>query len=59
MRSKLATVALAGALGITGVVGAALVAPALSYAATGDSTALDDHVASLRTPWRDWCPTGR
>ncbi len=48
MRSKLATVALAGALGITGVVGAALVAPALSYAATGDSTALDDHVASLK-----------
>jgi hypothetical protein len=48
MRSKLATVALAGALGITGVVGAALVAPALSYAATGDSTALDDRVASLK-----------
>ena len=48
MRSKLATVALAGALGITGVVGAALVAPALSYAATGDSSALDDRVTSLK-----------
>lgn len=47
MRSKLATVALAGALGLTGVVGAALAAPALSYAATGDGTALDDRVASL------------
>jgi len=52
MRSKLATVALVGALvgalGITGVAGAALAAPALSYAATGDSSALDDRVASLR-----------
>lgn len=48
MRSKLATVALAGALGITGVAGAALAAPALSYAATGDATALDDRVASLK-----------
>ena len=48
MRNKLATVALAGALGLTGVVGAALAAPALSYAATGDATALDDRVASLR-----------
>ena len=48
MRSKLATVALAGALGITGVAGAALVAPALSYAATGDGTALEERVASLR-----------
>jgi hypothetical protein len=49
MRSKLATVALAGALGITGVVGAALAAPALSYAATGDSAALEDRVASLKS----------
>lgn len=52
MRSKLATIALsgalAGALGITGVVGAALVAPALSYAATGDGAALQDRVASLK-----------
>ena len=48
MRKKLATVALAGALGITGVAGAVLAAPALSYAAPGDATALDDRVASLR-----------
>lgn len=47
MRSKLATVALVGALGLTGVAGAVLVAPALSYAATGDSTALDERVSSL------------
>jgi hypothetical protein len=48
MRSKIATLALAGALGLTGVAGAALGAPALSYAATGDSTALEDRVASLK-----------
>lgn len=48
MRTKIATVALAGALGVTGVVGATLVTPALSYAATGDSAALEDRVASLR-----------
>jgi hypothetical protein len=48
MRKKLVTVALAGALGITGVVGAALAAPALSYAATGDSAALEGRVASLK-----------
>lgn len=48
MRSKLVTIALAGALGTTGVVGAALVAPALSYAAPGEGTALQDRVASLR-----------
>ena len=47
MRTKLATLALAGALGVTGVAGAALVAPAVSYAATGDSTALDARVTSL------------
>ena len=47
MRTKLATFALAGALGVTGVAGAALVAPAVSYAATGDSTALDARVASI------------
>ncbi len=47
MRKKLVTIALGGALGITGVVGAALAAPALSYAATGDGTALQDRVASL------------
>ena len=48
MRSKLATIALAGALGMTGLAGAVLGAPALSYAATGDATALDDRVASLQ-----------
>ena len=47
MRSKLATFALAGAVGLTGVAGAALVAPALSYAATGDSTALSNRVAAI------------
>lgn len=49
MRSKLATVALAGALGLTGVVGAALTGPAVSYAATGDASALDERVSSLRS----------
>lgn len=48
MRSKLATFALAGAVGLTGVAGVALVAPALSYAATGDSTALEDRVSSVK-----------
>jgi hypothetical protein len=48
MRTKLATYALAGALGVSGVAGAALVAPAVSYAATGDSTALDARITSLR-----------
>lgn len=40
MRTKLATFALAGALGLTGAAGVALLAPAVSYAATGDSTAI-------------------
>ncbi len=48
MRTKLATYALAGALGLFGVAGAALVAPAVSYATTGDSTALDASVTSLK-----------
>ena len=48
MRKKLATCALAGALGLTGVAGAALVAPAVSYAATGDSTALQSRVTSIK-----------
>lgn len=47
MRTTLATCALAGALGITGVAAGALLAPAVSYAATGDSTALDARVTSL------------
>jgi len=48
MRTKLATVALAGTLGLTGVAGAALLIPAVSYAATGDSTALTERVASIK-----------
>ncbi len=48
MRSKLATYALAGALGLTGVAGAALVAPTVSYAVTGDSTAIADRVTSIK-----------
>jgi hypothetical protein len=48
MRTKLATYALAGTLGLAGVTGAALVAPAVSYAATGDGTALDARVTSLK-----------
>ncbi|MCY7365439.1 MAG: hypothetical protein LH469_09055, partial [Frankiaceae bacterium] len=48
MRTKLATVALAGALGLTGVAGAALLTPAVSYAATGDSTALTERVESVK-----------
>ena len=47
MRKKLATYALAGALGCTGVAGAALLAPAVSYAATGNSTALSARVSSI------------
>jgi hypothetical protein len=48
MRMKLATYALAGALGLTGVAGAVLVAPAVSHAATGDSAALERRVSSLK-----------
>jgi len=48
MRNKLATYALVGALGLTAVAGAALAAPAVSYAATGDSAALDSRVSSLK-----------
>jgi hypothetical protein len=48
MRTTLATYALAGALGLSGVAGAAFVAPAVSYAATGDSTALDARITSLK-----------
>jgi hypothetical protein len=47
MRTKLATCALAGVLAVSGVAGAALVAPAVSYAATGDSTALDARVTAI------------
>lgn len=47
MRSKLATAALATAIGLTGLGGAVVLAPAVSYAATGDSTALTDRVTSL------------
>ena len=47
MRTKLATYAVAGALGLTGVAGAALAVPAVSYAATGDSSALESRVSSI------------
>lgn len=40
MRTKLATFALAGTLGLSGAAGVALLTPAVSYAATGDSTAI-------------------
>ncbi len=54
MRTKLATFALAGALaGALGLTGAALLAPAVSYAASGDSstfaTTLEDALAGLVT----------
>lgn len=39
MRTTLATAALIGTLGLTGVAGAALLTPAVSYAATGTTTA--------------------
>lgn len=39
MRTTLTTFALAGALGLSGAAGVALLTPAVSYAATGDSTA--------------------
>lgn len=45
MRNKLATYALAAAVGLTGIAGAALVAPAVSLAAPGDSTRLDKRVS--------------
>lgn len=48
MRNKLATYALAAAVGLTGVAGAALIAPAISYAATGDSSALESRVTSIK-----------
>ena len=48
MRKKLAAIALAGTLGLTGAAGAALLVPAASYAATGDSTALTERVTSLK-----------
>lgn len=48
MRNKIATYALAGALGLSGIAGAVLLAPAASYAATGDSTALESRVSTLR-----------
>lgn len=48
MRTKLATAAMIGTLSLTGVAGAALLAPAVSYAATGSTAAVTDRVASLR-----------
>lgn len=48
MLSRLATGALVGAIGVTGLVGAALVVPAVSYAATGDSSALSNRVDRIK-----------
>lgn len=48
MRTKLASLALAGALGVSGAAGVALLAPTLSYAATGDSSALTERVTALK-----------
>ena len=47
MRTRLSTFALAGTLGLSGLAGAALIAPAVSYAATGDSTALTSLKSAL------------
>ncbi|TAL12701.1 MAG: hypothetical protein EPN99_16625 [Frankiales bacterium] len=51
MRTRLATFALAGTLGLSGAAGVALLAPAVSHAATGDSStlgsALRDALAGL------------
>ena len=47
MRKRLATFALAGAVGLTGVAGVALVGPAVSHAATGDGHALEERVSSI------------
>lgn len=48
MRTTLASYALAGALGLTAVGGAALAVPAVAYAATGDSTPLESRVSALK-----------
>jgi len=48
MRNKLATYALVGVLGLTAAAGAALVTPAVSYAATGDSAALESRVGAIK-----------
>ncbi len=48
MRTKLATYALVGTLGLTGVAGGALLAPAVSYAATSTTDAVSDRVTSLK-----------
>lgn len=47
MRTKLATVALAGTLGLTGLAGATLLSPSLSYAASGVTTAVTDRATSI------------
>ncbi len=47
MLTKLKTCALAGTIGLAGMTGALVLAPAASYAATGDSTALTARVDSI------------
>ena len=46
MRTKLASYALAGALGLSGAAGVALLTPAVSYAATGDSATIGSALKS-------------
>ena len=46
MRTTLASYALAGALGLSGAAGVALLAPAVSYAATGDSSTIGSALKS-------------
>lgn len=48
MRKKLATYALAGTVAAAGVAGAALIVPAVAYAATGDSTRLTGRVTAIQ-----------
>ena len=48
MRRSLATIALAGTLGLTGIAGAVLVAPTVASAATGQDSALTERASSIR-----------
>ena len=57
MRTKLATYALAGTLGRSAVAGAALLVPAASYAATGDSTAWRPASSRFGRRCPAWSPT--
>ena len=49
MRRSLATIALAGTLGLTGIAGAVLVAPTVASAATGQDSALTERASSIRS----------